>query len=90
MCEKGESDGRTEEGDLRIKIGDGTPLEVFSAVAGIGAKTIALPAGLVASTTADSPGAWREKISGAGASKAEAAGSGVFKDAASDERMRAV
>jgi TP901-1 family phage major tail protein len=76
--------------DVLIKIGDGAMPEAFTTVAGIRAKTIALSAGLVDSTTADSPGAWRELIAGAGAKKAEVSGSGVFKDAVSDERMRAV
>jgi TP901-1 family phage major tail protein len=74
--------------DVLIKIGDGGSPEAFATVAGIRAKTIALSAGLVDATTAESPGAWRELIAGAGAKKAEVSGAGVFKDAASDERMR--
>ncbi|MDZ4759639.1 MAG: phage major tail protein, TP901-1 family [Alphaproteobacteria bacterium] len=75
--------------DVLIQIGDGQAPEAFATVAGIRAKTIALNAGLVDATTADSPDAWRELIAGAGAKRADVSGAGVFKDAASDERMRA-
>jgi TP901-1 family phage major tail protein len=74
--------------DVLIKIGDGGEPETFATVAGIRAKTIALSAGLVDATNADSPEAWRELLAGAGTKRAEVSGSGVFKDAASDERMR--
>lgn len=59
-------------------------------MAGIRAKTIALSTGLVDATTADSAEAWRELIAGAGTKRCEVSGAGVFKDAASDARMRAV
>jgi TP901-1 family phage major tail protein len=75
--------------DVLIKIGDGGAPESFVTVAGIRARTLSLSAGLVDATTAESPEAWRELIAGAGAKRAEIAGSGVFKDAASDERLRA-
>jgi TP901-1 family phage major tail protein len=71
-----------------IQIGDGNSPEVFANVAGIRARTIALSAGLVDATTAQSPQAWRELIGGAGTKRAEVAGSGVFVDAASDARLR--
>jgi TP901-1 family phage major tail protein len=72
-----------------VKIGDGGAPETFVVVAGIRARTIVLGAGLVDATTAASPGAWRELIAGGGTKRIEVAGSGVFKDAASDARMRA-
>jgi TP901-1 family phage major tail protein len=75
--------------DVLIKIGGGSAPDTFVTVAGIRAHTITLSAGLVDATTADSPDAWRELIAGAGTKRAEVAGSGVFKDAASDERLRA-
>jgi TP901-1 family phage major tail protein len=75
--------------DVLIKIGDGGAPEGFVTVAGIRARTITLSAGLVDATTRESPEAWRELIAGAGSKRAEVAGSGVFKDAASDERLRA-
>lgn len=74
--------------DLLIMISDGGAPETFVNVAGIRARTISLSAGLIDATTAQSPQAWRELIAGAGAKRAEVAGSGVFKDAASDARIR--
>lgn len=76
--------------DVLIKVGDGGEPETFATVAGIRAKTIALSAGVVDATTAESPEAWRELIAGAGTKRADVSGAGVFKDAASDERMRAI
>jgi TP901-1 family phage major tail protein len=75
--------------DVLIRIGDGGSPESFATVAGIRTRSIALGARLVDATTADSPGAWRELIAGAGVKKVEVSGAGAFKDAASDERLRA-
>ena len=75
--------------DVLVSIGDGGLPESFVLVAGIKARTITLSAGLVDATTAQSPDAWRELIAGAGTKRADVSGSGKFKDAASDERMRA-
>lgn len=75
--------------DVLVKIGDGGSPETFATVAGIRAKTIALSAGVVDGTTAESPNAWRELIAGAGVKRAEVSGSGVFKDAQSDALLRA-
>ena len=74
--------------DVLIMISDGGAPEAFVSVAGIRARTISLSAGLIDGTTAQSPQAWRELIAGAGTKRAEVAGSGVFKDAASDARIR--
>ena len=74
--------------DVLIRIGDGGSPEAFVSVAGMRARTISLSAGLVDATTAASPQAWREVAAGAGAKRAEVSGSGVFKDAASDARIR--
>lgn len=74
--------------DVLITISNGEEPEAFVAVAGIRARTISLSAGLIDATTAQSPDAWRELIAGAGTKRAEVAGSGVFKDAASDARIR--
>lgn len=74
--------------DVLVRIGDGGSPEIFVAIAGIRARTISLSAGLVDATTAESPEAWRELIAGAGTKRAEVAGSGVFKDAASDALVR--
>jgi TP901-1 family phage major tail protein len=75
--------------DVLIKIGDGGSPESFTIAAGIRTRSIALGAGLVDATTTTSPGAWRELLASAGTKEAEVSGAGVFKDAASDERMRA-
>jgi TP901-1 family phage major tail protein len=75
--------------DVAVKIGDGGEPEAFVLVAGIRTRTIVLAAGLVEATTAESPGGWRELVAGAGTRRIEVAGSGAFKDAASDALLRA-
>ena len=75
--------------DVVVKIGDGGEPETFAVVAGIRARTIVLSAGLVDATSVQSPGAWRELIAGGGTKRIEVSGSGVFKDAVSDARLRA-
>jgi len=75
--------------DLLLKLGDGGDPEAFTTVAGLRAKTISLNARTVDATDADSPNAWRELMPGAGVRSASVAGSGLFKDAASDAAVRA-
>ncbi|MBY9067286.1 phage major tail protein, TP901-1 family [Hyphomonas sp. WL0036] len=74
--------------DLLLKISDGAG--AFVTVAGVRASRIELNAGMVDATGMDSPDAWRELIAGAGTKTARVTGRGVFRDAASDARMRAV
>jgi TP901-1 family phage major tail protein len=74
--------------DVLLKISDGAATPNFITVAGLRAKTIALSARSVDATAADSPGAWRELLSGAGLKEASVTGAGVFKDAASDALVR--
>ena len=74
--------------DILLKISDGGG--GFVTLAGIRASKIQLSAALVDATSADSPEAWRELLAGAGAKTAKVTGRGVFKDAASDARMRTV
>lgn len=74
--------------DILLKISDGAG--AYVTLAGIRASRIQLSAALVDATSADSPEAWRELLAGAGAKTAKVTGRGVFKDAASDARMRAV
>lgn len=74
--------------DILLKIGDGGEPESFAAVAGLRAKTISLNARTVDATHADSPGAWRELIAGAGVKSCAVSGSGIFVDAAADETVR--
>ena len=76
--------------DVLIKIGDGGGTEVFTTIAGIRAKTIALNARSVDGTSGESPSAWRELIAGAGVKSASVSGAGVFKDAASDATIQAL
>ncbi|HVZ70432.1 MAG TPA: phage major tail protein, TP901-1 family [Rhizomicrobium sp.] len=74
--------------DLLIKIGDGGSPETFTTVAGLRATTLAFNAQTVDITNADSANAWRELLDG-GVKSATISGNGVFKDAASDESLRA-
>lgn len=74
--------------DLLIKIGDGGDPESFATVAGLRATTLAFNAQTVDITNADSANAWRELLDG-GVKSATLSGNGVFKDAASDESLRA-
>ena len=72
--------------DLLIKIADG---EGFATVAGLRSRRIAFNAETVDITHAESAGRWRELLDGAGVKRASIAGRGLFKDAATDELMRA-
>jgi TP901-1 family phage major tail protein len=75
--------------DLLLKLdeaGDGG----FVTVAGLRARRIALSAGSVDATDADSPGRWRELIGAAGVRRASLSGSGLFRDAAADALVRQV
>lgn len=74
--------------DILLKIADGAG--AFVTMAGVRASRIELAAGMVDATGMDSPDAWRELIAGAGTKTARVTGRGVFRDAASDARMRAV
>lgn len=72
--------------DLLIKAGNGSG--GYVAVAGLRARQIAFNAEAVDVTNADSAGRWRELLAGAGARRAAISGSGVFRDEASDLRLR--
>ncbi|MDB5512499.1 MAG: phage major tail protein family [Enterovirga sp.] len=74
--------------DLLIKLDAGSG--VFTTVAGLRTRQLAFNAEAVDVTNADSAGHWRELLGGAGVRRASIAGAGVFKDDASDARMRAV
>ncbi len=71
--------------DLLLKIHDGTS---FVTVAGLRTRQIMLNAEAVDVTNAESAGRWRELLEGAGVRRASIAGSGVFRDAASDANLR--
>jgi TP901-1 family phage major tail protein len=74
--------------DVLLKISDGAATPAFVTVAGLRARTIALGARTIDATAADSPGAWRELLAGAGQKEVTVSGSGVFRDAASDALIR--
>lgn len=74
--------------DLLIKIDiDGAGR--FETVAGLRASRISFNAESVDTTNLDS-GGWREILGGAGVRSAAVSGSGVFKDAKTDERARQI
>ena len=73
--------------DLLLKV-DSDGVGTFATVAGLRSHTIAFNAESVDITHAESAGRWRELLSGAGAKSARMAGSGIFKDAVSDETVR--
>ncbi|MCW1955637.1 phage major tail protein, TP901-1 family [uncultured Lentibacter sp.] len=75
--------------ELLIKIdltGDG----LFETIAGLRATRLSFNAESVDVTSLESAGGWREILGGAGVKSASLSGSGVFKDAASDERARQI
>lgn len=74
--------------DLLLKI-DATGSGGFVTVAGLRTRSLAFNAATVDATHAESTGEWRELLAGAGVKTARLAGSGIFKDAASDETVRA-
>ena len=75
--------------DLLIKMdmaGDGT----FQTIAGLRATRLGFNAQSVDVTSLESQGGWRELLGGAGVRSASISGSGVFKDADTDERARQI
>jgi TP901-1 family phage major tail protein len=73
--------------DLLVKI-DMTGSGQFETVAGLRATRVSFNAESVDVTSLESQGGWRELLSGAGVKSASISGSGVFKDADTDERAR--
>lgn len=75
--------------DLLVKVdltGDGQ----FETMAGLRATRISFNAETVDVTSLESQGGWRELLSGAGVKSASISGSGVFRDANTDERARQI
>ncbi len=75
--------------DLLIKVdmdGSGT----FVTVAGLRASRITFNAETVDVTNLESAGGWRELLGGAGVRSAAISGAGVFRDQATDERVRQI
>ncbi|WP_111735024.1 phage major tail protein, TP901-1 family [Roseovarius amoyensis] len=75
--------------DLLVKI-DLTGSGNFQTVAGLRATRISFNAEAVDVTSLDSAGGWRELLAGAGVKSASVSGSGIFRDEASDERVRQI
>src|SRR3990170_3852748 len=73
--------------DLLLKV-DSDGAGSFTTVAGLRARTLAFNAATVDVTDQESAGRWRELLAGAGVKTARISGSGIFKDAASDETVR--
>ncbi|WP_036558676.1 phage major tail protein, TP901-1 family [Actibacterium ureilyticum] len=75
--------------DLLIKL-DLTGGGQFETIAGLRATRINFNAETVDVTSLESAGGWRELLGGAGVKSAGLSGSGVFKDANTDERARQI
>ena len=73
--------------DLLVKV-DMTSDGQFETIAGLRATRVSFNAETVDVTTLDSEGGWRELLVGAGVRSAAISGSGVFRDAGTDERAR--
>ncbi len=75
--------------DLLIKL-DLTGAGQFETIAGLRATRISFNAETVDVTSLESIGGWRELLAGAGVRSASISGSGVFRDANTDERARQI
>ncbi len=73
--------------DLLIKV-DMDGAGAFSTLAGLRASRISFNAQSVDVTSIESVGGWRELLTGGGVKSASISGSGVFRDADTDERAR--
>ena len=73
--------------DLLLKA-DSTGAGVYTTIAGLRTRTLAINTESVDITSQESAGQWRELLAGAGAKHARITGQGVFKDAASDLLVR--
>jgi TP901-1 family phage major tail protein len=75
--------------DLLVKVDmDGNG--VFETMAGLRATRLSFNAEQVDVTSLESAGGWRELLAGAGVKTAAISGSGIFRDAATDERARQI
>ena len=72
--------------DLLLKV-DSDGAGSFVTVAGLRARTLAFNAAPVDVTDTESVGRWRELLDGAGVKTARITGSGIFKDASTDETV---
>lgn len=74
--------------DLLLKVDDGSGS--FVTVAGLRTRRMSLSADTVDATDSESVGRWRELLAGAGVKRASVAGTGIFKDQASDALLRQI
>ena len=75
--------------DMLLKL-DQTGSGSFVTVAGLRTRSLAFNAATIDVTDAESAGRWRELLAGGGIKRAAVAGSGIFKDAASDATIRSL
>ena len=75
--------------DLLVKV-DMSGTGTFESAAGLRATRISFNAEAVDVTSLESAGGWRELLGGAGVKSESISGSGIFRDATVDERMRQV
>lgn len=75
--------------DLLVKL-DLTGGGTYTTIAGLRATKISFNAETVDVTSLESQGGWRELLGGAGVRSASVSGSGVFVDAATDDRARQI
>lgn len=73
--------------DLLVKV-DMTGGGQFETIAGLRATRVSFNSESVDVTSLESQGGWRELLAGAGVKSAAISGSGVFRDAGTDERAR--
>lgn len=73
--------------DMLLKL-DQTGSGSFLTVAGLRTRSLSLNAASIDVTDAESAGRWRELLAGGGIKRAAVAGSGIFKDQASDAEIR--
>jgi TP901-1 family phage major tail protein len=75
--------------DMLLKL-DQSGSGSFLTVAGLRTRSLSLNAASIDVTDAESAGRWRELLAGGGIKRAAVAGSGIFKDQASDAEIRAL
>jgi TP901-1 family phage major tail protein len=75
--------------DMLVKL-DQTGSGSFLSVAGLRTRSLALNAAAIDITDAESAGRWRELLAGGGIKRAAVSGTGIFKDAASDAKIREI
>src|SRR5882757_7348238 len=75
--------------DMLVKL-DQTGSGSFLTVAGLRTRALALNAAAIDITDAESAGRWRELLSGGGIKRASVSGTGIFKDAGSDAKIREI